>query len=428
MRRNGAADAIRVAACLALALPVLSEAQTPRRRVLVRPPVLEIGGGGADTEMPIGNYRGAAFLDSTRLVLCDGFEREIRVFTLSGDFVRSFGREGKGPGEFASVRLLGLEDRGPVEVWDPELGRVTLFSTSGEVLETITYRRDLLQNPLAPVVATLSDGRIILRDGPGAFERAGYPEGRFRERTIFVRLDPGAGIRKLVELPGDELFHNKTESGFGSTGVLFGHELFHDQYGPGFIVAATDREAAVVYSETGEPIRRIPYPPSRGEVTEADVRAERERRLAEAKARAERRSEFMKRASEKSGMARMGTRFLAVTVEGIRNAPANDTYPAISDLVVDRAGRIWMAHYPEPTASEVRWTFWKARANRPSGTVAIPRGYELVDALGDLVLLHSETSLGSDVLTVYRLAESSNTMSGSEARSLSTRNQEEEPR
>ncbi len=62
----------------------------------------------------------------------------IAVFGPDGEFVRSFGREGDGPGEFRSPMLQGVDDKGIV-LYDSRSRRVIQFSLGGELLGTYSY-------------------------------------------------------------------------------------------------------------------------------------------------------------------------------------------------------------------------------------------------------------------------------------------------
>jgi hypothetical protein len=62
--------------------------------------------------------------------------QEIRVFSADGTFLRTIGRSGAGPGEFASLESMGILGD---TLWaiDGDLRRITLFSMAGSVLATI---------------------------------------------------------------------------------------------------------------------------------------------------------------------------------------------------------------------------------------------------------------------------------------------------
>ncbi len=64
----------------------------------------------------------------------DNGDRRIIVFGPDGTYLRTFGREGSGPGEFRQLRALWLRD-GELALYDYGLQRTSVFSTAG-VLQT----------------------------------------------------------------------------------------------------------------------------------------------------------------------------------------------------------------------------------------------------------------------------------------------------
>jgi hypothetical protein len=63
-------------------------------------------------------------------------DRQVRVYDPDGRRLQTFGGQGDGPGEFRNPILIGLR-QDTLAVGDMNLGRVTLFSRSGDVLQTL---------------------------------------------------------------------------------------------------------------------------------------------------------------------------------------------------------------------------------------------------------------------------------------------------
>ncbi len=62
--------------------------------------------------------------------VCENGGRRIVVFDPEGKYVKSFGREGSGPGEFQSIALIAWSDK-LLTLYDARLKRVTEYSTDG---------------------------------------------------------------------------------------------------------------------------------------------------------------------------------------------------------------------------------------------------------------------------------------------------------
>lgn len=79
----------------------------------------------------------------------------IAVFGPDGKYVRSFGRDGDGPGEFRSLNLLWIRNN-TVAVFDMRNRRTSLFNVDGNFLQSFSYSKGGNFNALHPV----HDGRI----------------------------------------------------------------------------------------------------------------------------------------------------------------------------------------------------------------------------------------------------------------------------
>lgn len=64
----------------------------------------------------------------------DGGEANIKIFSPNGTFLRSVGRQGKGPGEFAGVPVFIVNSRNEIVALDAQNRRITRLSAKGEIL------------------------------------------------------------------------------------------------------------------------------------------------------------------------------------------------------------------------------------------------------------------------------------------------------
>ncbi|MFC1559418.1 6-bladed beta-propeller [Gemmatimonadota bacterium] len=77
----------------------------------------------------------------------DSQNNRIAVFDNQGHYLRSFGREGSGSGEFRVLSLRGIID-GQVVVSDFQNWRLSIFTTEGEFLRSVAYPRSTARPPL----------------------------------------------------------------------------------------------------------------------------------------------------------------------------------------------------------------------------------------------------------------------------------------
>lgn len=177
---------------------------------------------GAEARLSVGVVRGDTaemfdrivtpfLLSDGQLVVPDAGEHTIRVFGPGGKLEERLGREGKGPGEFNTLRDAWA--RGDtIEAFDPDLTRITRFPPGGQ-----------------PLVVRLSGGpQPQLVPGPfgagwvvGAIAGAGT--GR-RDDWALEQFGPdGALIRTLTHVPG---MRRLEVPGFMSPGPLSPRQAF----------------------------------------------------------------------------------------------------------------------------------------------------------------------------------------------------------
>lgn len=149
----------------------------------------------------------------TNLAVSDGGEMyvvqwqvpRVTVFSASGEFRRTLGRAGGGPGEFVQPVYIGVRGGG-IWVADPLAGRITLFEPNGNVIRSA----EATAPPPGPEYRTLRP-RAVLADG-SVLSVARAPR-QFIERRI---VDSGPVVKYS---PSDSVVSTLAEIRLGSTGV-----------------------------------------------------------------------------------------------------------------------------------------------------------------------------------------------------------------
>lgn len=99
-------------------------------------PIVSIGPESAfesDTPEAFGSVYGVAFGAAGNVFVADGLNREVRVFGPDGEHLRTFGRQGEGPGEFGNLNSLAWVGSKLLTL-DFGTGRIGEFSSDGEWL------------------------------------------------------------------------------------------------------------------------------------------------------------------------------------------------------------------------------------------------------------------------------------------------------
>ena len=116
----------------------------------------------------------ALLADGLTACVIDSYEVRVRCVDRDGAVVGVFGREGEGPGEFASPTYLARGEEGTVGVADLQLGRFTVFEPSGThvsqvampsaAFSPISSFGDILTGAAVDIMALMSgDGYMMNR-------------------------------------------------------------------------------------------------------------------------------------------------------------------------------------------------------------------------------------------------------------------------
>ena len=149
-------------------------------------------------------------------------DRQIRVFSRDGEFLRTIGREGEGPGEFGVVGFLGwITDT--LYVIDRSNRRVSFFLSDGSFVRSIRLMSELIDDVFTPAVPTrmLSDGTALVQP---SFPSRFLDEGRITASPLF-RIDAeGKSLGRVTEFE----FGNSRLSIVRDDGVLSATQPFSD--------------------------------------------------------------------------------------------------------------------------------------------------------------------------------------------------------
>lgn len=266
---------------------------------------------GASWEMFAG-VSGLAFDDDGHLFVLDRGGHRVIVFDADGGFVREFGRQGGGPGEFQLPLALALTAEGRVVVSDLARRSFTVFSPDGEYLSSHPFPDEsgmpLPELRSRPAGGVLWTARALPMGGPVRVERAGTPgrapdsgapgragatgqerDGQPRE-TQPILLHPLEAGASAVELYAAAVPQPRVETtgGRGETTVrvgmppVFSPTVHWGVLPDGGLAVAHDTEYAIRLTDAEGEVRAVVRRPIRPRaVTERDRRDAREQRRAQ---------------------------------------------------------------------------------------------------------------------------------------------------
>jgi len=140
---------------------------------------------------------------SNGFILYDDALNQIAVFTNDGDHVSTFGRQGRGPGEFQSVSTLKY-DSGTIIVSDSELLRLTSFEPDGKIVSN----HDLTASLFAMDNAIISSSRYITPTNGQEGGLAKFVDSEAGNEIVF-----GEPVTKTPEAADFNQWHQDLSSG-----------------------------------------------------------------------------------------------------------------------------------------------------------------------------------------------------------------------
>lgn len=125
-------------------------------------------------------------------------EQCIKVFSSSGEYLRTIGREGEGPGEFMGLGEMGwLEDT--LYVSDFQNRRVSFFEPNGSYLRSVSNAWPVIDEVFSPVLVTrfLAHGTVLVL--PGLPSRA-VADGMVAAHPLFRMDTTGHVLQTVAEM------------------------------------------------------------------------------------------------------------------------------------------------------------------------------------------------------------------------------------
>ena len=340
-------------------------------------PLLVIGEDEQDERQWFSAIQGVGRLSDGSIVVADGSSAEVRVYDGSGRHLRSMGRRGEGPGEFDDPFQLWVAAGDTIWVGDSSAPwRYNLFAAQGDFVRQVN---------LTPVFPNFSVQGGVLDNGYSVNSRSrrARRENFGSPDTLFVQVHDPAGqlAGTLARLP------DRTSGAVREVPDFFIFPLFQsfalaDAAGS-TIVLGHGAETEVRVLDDKFNLRTIVrwHEPGR-EVTGADVSAWRE--------------DYIARRNQSASAE--WSRFDDARTSDDR--PVADLFPAISDLIASRDGRIWVRQYDRPREDRA-WLGFSPAGDFLCHLAPLPGGVTEFGA--DYVLLQGETDMGIPTVRLYRL-------------------------
>jgi len=344
-------------------------------------PSIEIGVLDGEPEYQFYRAFDGARLSDGRIVVANSGSHELRLYDSAGEFLKSSGGEGAGPGEFRSIGMLERFANDSLLTWDWRNNRAQVFDPELEFVRSLR-----LQGPgdsesgLTPMpIAPLRDGTILTQERRAFM--SGSEMGVSRDSLLYFHHDAtGALIDTVRRFPSAQVYVSSPGEGRISVSSLaFGRSPQVAVSGDGFYFGASDLYEIRRYTTDGQLVRIIRLERPNLEVTPED----RERYVAE---RLERADEDW-RPRERHMLDEM---------------PFPETMPAYSDIRADPEGNLWVADYRRPGDDQPRWNVFDSDG-RWLGTVEGPPGFHVYEIGAHYVLGRHSDEMDVERVRLYDL-------------------------
>ncbi|GIW51409.1 MAG: hypothetical protein KatS3mg081_0764 [Gemmatimonadales bacterium] len=339
-------------------------------------PQIEIGGSEAEDQI-LFRVAGALRLSDGRIVVADGSNR-LRYYRPDGSLDRVAGRTGEGPGEFRRISWIGLLPGDSAIVFDLAQWRLSIFDPAGEFVRSFRAGAgDTVR--FVQVAGRFGDGSFL---GQGPVNTGGrIPQGLERHDIPLYRLGPdGSVLDALGEFPGNELYFEPVAGGgFSFYRPFFPRSASFVASGTYLYVGTGDLYEIRQLDLRGKLLRLIRRLREPVQVTEQDIRREREERLA-----------------TESGAARQAV------ARALDAMPKPAVFPAYGLIRAGEDGGIWVQDYPARPAAEIAWAVFDS-TGALRAEVKLPWRFDPQDIGRDFVLGVWRDEDGVEYVRLYRL-------------------------
>lgn len=345
-------------------------------------PIVDIGD---EADGPHALFSGPVFpalLSDGSIVVANGGSQELRFFNATGEWLRSAGRAGSGPGEFNSLGWLDVGTGDTLRTYDWGQLRVQVFSADG------TYQRGYMLGPdggggtLRPQ-ATLANGAIVASTQSSVDMNSAAPGVR-RDTSLLLLFDAqGRLLDSLGRFPGSEAWIDRTERSMTVQNRPFGKRLTVRARDSAVYLGAGDVHELTVLGTDGSAPRTLRWSGSAADITPQVIDAYITATVSDAPA-------------ERRGAA----------IEMLRRAPFPSTMPAYATFVLADDGTIWVGRYLARGHGE-RQTFDVLDASGTTlGSLAMPARFSPSQVTRDRVIGTWRDEDDVVHIRVYRLVES----------------------
>lgn len=341
-------------------------------------PLARVGAAEGDPNAQFTWISDALRLSDGTLWVADGMTSELRAFHGDGRYLRTVGRKGGGPGEFAGLAALFLLPGDTVAAHDYQSARVTFFAPNGTAARSITLGPVEGRLPPRPLGVFADRGLAVAPMFNPNFVPSPKPS---RDSVALARYSAaGAQAAVVRRIAGEETI-TVAGSGFAMRPAIpFGGNTFVAVAGTRLLVADNARYELAEHGADGRLVRIIRRDTPADPVTDAD-----------------------RAAWLANQRASSGGRFREQQEKMLEKMPFPEQKAWFSDLLLDPAGNAWVERVVAP-GTETPWDVFDP-AGRFLGTVQVPAGMRLTQVGADFVVGVARDEMEVPQVRVHRIVK-----------------------
>jgi hypothetical protein len=307
---------------------------------------------------------GGAFIGPDRFVILDAQGSELKIYSRSGEHLRTFGRRGEGPGELGRLPELVATSDGTIRVWDGLQQRLTVFDEHGQLLSTDRPMAGL-EIRFVQLAGVLSDGRVVWKQPNESRGGDDAPRGEYRDTTFHVLRSADGASDTLAWTLATEAYRTDADGVQITTPVIFGRAGFALLGGDRLIYGISDEPLLRSKNSDGSDGPSFQWNAARDPISGREIDSLRVESSAPWRMR--------QRTGGPQLVAMAGTQLSVIAT-----APARQTRPHFSDVLVNGTGDVLVQRATDLFSGEHEWILFSEQGTL-IGHFSSPRGLRVLD-------------------------------------------------
>jgi hypothetical protein len=347
-------------------------------------PVMQIGVAEGAPEHQLAGVRGAVRLADGGVVVANGHSKEVRYYDARGRFVRAVGKQGRGPGEFATLDGVVAYRGDSVAVWDVGSWRLTVFGPDGGFGRMATVQG--VTSLVGRLKGALPDGSFVLAAAGSMSNYLRTDAGERRDSVSYLRFAAdGTFADTLARHAAQEHVAFQSPEQILIRPILFGRDSYVGIGAAQVFVGQSDAFRIDGLDPRGTPVMSI-------------------RRLGELRTPSRDELARARAASDAAGQAQ--AREAGAGAPRVDPVPARPTIPAFDRMIVDHQDHLWVRDFVLSPQDAQRWSVFDPQG-RLVATAQTPAGVEVYQVGPNWILGRVLDDLDVEYVRMYRLSRES---------------------